>query len=519
MFVTVSSAALSGFDAYIVGVEVDASPGLPMFELVGYVSSAVKEARERVRVAVRNAGYRIDPTRITVNLSPANIRKDGPGFDLPIAIGILQAQERIQREACEGILFLGELGLDGTLKPITGVLPIVMEAARRGFRTVILPFENLYEGQCVEGIRLFGASSLTEVIEYLMGKESLRQELERQKTEILRLLPRTSRKKEEEPDFGQVYGQEALKRCAVIAAAGFHHLLIYGAPGAGKSLSARCMTSILPPLTGKESLEVSKIQSICGCFDATEGLAKHRPFLSPHHTSTPFSFTGGGSIPKPGTLSRAHRGILFLDEFPLFSRETLELLREPLSDKNVNVARVNGVYSFPAAFLLVAAMNPCPCGFYPDRNRCRCTPGEIRKYLSRVSGPILDRIDMHIPVAAVEYAAIKKQGETTDSSTMQEQVIRARKMQERRFAGTEILFNGELSPTKIKEYCVLNAEAMACMEKLYAAMHLSLRSHDKILRVARTIADLEEREEILPEDLLEAAGYQSEELWEVPGNE
>ena len=512
MYSTVISGALQGVSAYLVFVEVDVASGLPCFSMVGSLSGEVKESRERVSVALKNAGFDLPPKKVTVNLSPADRRKEGSAFDLPIAVGILNALNCFGQSAAEEILFLGELGLNGELKGVRGVLPIVREAAARGIRQCIVPAANAGEGAVIPGIRVRGAENIGEVFAFLtQGQE--------EKEELLSggmgdVWGASAQEREDIPDFEQVNGQDAARRAAEIAAAGFHNLLMVGPPGAGKSMIARRIPGILPPLTLEESLEVTSVVSVAGLMEEGKGLVKTRPFQSPHHTISLAALTGGGVSPRPGMISLAHRGVLFLDELPEFQQTVLDSLRQPLEERRIHISRAGGNVTYPSDFMLVCAMNPCPCGYYPDRNRCRCTDPQVRRYMRRVSGPILDRIDLCVELQPVDIRELKSRKKPESSASIRERVLRARRCQEQRFQGTSRRFNADMEVSDIEKYCVLRKEEQAFMEKLYCSLQLSARSYHRILKVARTIADLEGQETLGVEQLLEASCYRpSLEYW------
>jgi magnesium chelatase family protein len=465
----------------------------------------VRESRERVSVALKNVGFHMPPQRVTVNLSPADERKDGTAFDLPIAVGVLKSAGNCshteQTDITHNTLFLGELGLNGELRKVRGVLPIVTEAAEKGVERCVVPMANLMEAAVVPGIRAYGAENITQVAEFItkgnvdiltyksIDAESFFSENNCHITD----------------NFSQIAGQENAKRAAKIAAAGFHNLLMTGPPGAGKSMIAKCIPGILPPITLKESLEITSIMSVAGLLKEGESLVTERPFKSPHHTISLPALIGGSAIPRPGSISLAHRGVLFLDELPEFGTRLLDGMRQPLEDRKVNIARVQGNITYPADCMLVAAMNPCPCGYYPDADRCRCSAVQIRRYMGRISGPILDRIDLCVEVQPVEINSMKQIGAGESSEDMRRDVIRAHNRQKERFRGTEYRFNADIRAADMDKYCHLGEEEQKCMEQMYEQLGLSARTYHRILKVARTIADLEDEDNIKNNHLLEAA--------------
>ena len=506
MFSTIYAGALHGVSAYLVAVEVDIAKGLPSFSMVGSLSCEVRESRERVCVALKNAGFDLPPNRVTVNLSPADRRKEGTAFDLAIGIGMLASLDYFPQSAARETLFLGELGLNGEIKRVRGVLPIVKEAAARGIRQCIVPGESVAEGAVIPGIEVRGASHICQVLEFLQSESESRREeiLPRMQLDVQSLLDRET--DVTMPDFDQVSGQETARRAAEIAAAGFHNLLMVGPPGAGKSMIAKRIPGILPILTAEECLEVTAVASVAGLTGEGAALVTARPFQSPHHTVSQAALIGGSSVPKPGVISLAHRGVLFLDELPEFRREVLDSLRQPLEEHRVNISRISGNVTYPSDFMLVCAMNPCPCGYYPNRNRCRCTEPQVRKYMGRVSGPILDRIDLCVELQPVDVLSLRD-GQGESSASIRQRVLKARERQVRRFAGTVYRFNADIDASDIERYCPLGQEEQDCMERLYHSLHLSARAFHRVLKVARTIADLEGAEQIGVEHLMEASFY------------
>ncbi len=500
MFTRIMSAAIVGMDVIPVQVEADVSDGLPHFTMVGFVSSQVKEAGDRVRTALKNIGSALPPKRITINLSPADVPKSGSGFDLPVALGMLAAMEIFSPESLTGIMAVGELSLSGEINPVAGILPSAMKAREIGVSTMLVPRANLGEARLVDGLTVIGCASLPEVIDFLRDGVLPEDRLSREEQEINSYTV----------DFSEIRGQDGVKRAAAISAAGFHNLLMIGPPGSGKTMIAKRIPTIMPPLTRDESLDITKIYSIAGLLSPDSPIMGTRPFRSPHHTMSPQALAGGGRIPKPGEITLAHRGILFLDEMPEFSRGSLEILRQPLEDREIIIARQAGTFRFPADFLLLAAMNPCPCGYFPDRSRCKCTPLEINSYLNRISQPLLDRIDLCVECPAVsidELTPVTPSGRS--SHEIRKEVMKAAAIQKARYQNTGFHFNSEIPSSRIGEFCPMEESAGIFLRKAYDRLGLTARSYFRIIRVARTIADLAGSDLILKEHVSEAVSYRT----------
>lgn len=503
MLSVVTSFGLIGISGYLVKVEIDINHGLPSYDVVGLADVAIKESKQRVRSAIKNSGLAFPINKITVNLAPADTKKEGSLYDLPIAVALLSATGEVPTDSVDRFAFVGELSLNGSVRKVNGILPILICAHNLGINKIFIPYDNRVEASYIEGLEVYAVKNLKELVAHFKN-EKLIEPLKHKTYE------EAKQESVDTNDFSLVKGQYSAKRALEIAAAGGHNIMMIGPPGSGKTMLARSFPTILPDMSFEEALEVTKIHSIAGTLDDKVGIITKRPFRAPHHTATTVALTGGGAKAKPGEISLAHNGVLFLDEMPEYSRQTLETLRQPLEDGVITVSRLQQTVEYPANFTLIASMNPCPCGNYGSKTaECKCTPNQIHKYLNKLSGPLMDRIDLHVEVDSITYSELSEDIQEESSASIKERVDRARQIQLDRFKGTKIYNNAKMTNAMVKKYCKLDKRSIDLLGQAFSDLNLSARAYNRILKVSRTIADLEGSKEILPSHIMEAIGYRS----------